>query len=154
MNTIIFALANYKRVFILVNVGSYAVDEADGGSGGAVKVVLREVGLSEGVKCFISGSAEKSSFVNFGVHSSSGALDELIDLGDQGSFQIILGETSDSRIKGLNKGSEELRLWRIAKGIDIVCQDSEDSIIHKFSELKERDSLLLREATCKEGFLF
>ena len=137
-----------------VDMGSSAGGDSDSGSGVEAIKVLREVGSVEGAVCSVSGPADKSSFFNYGVHSSSRALHELIDLRDQGSFQIMLGETSYGRIKGLDKGSEELRLRGIAKGISIVCQDSEDSIIHKFSELEDRDSLLMHEASCKEGSLF
>jgi len=63
-------------------------------------------------------------------------LDELIDLRDQGSFQIILRETSDRRIKCSDKGTEEMSLWGIPKEIGIVCQESEDSIIQKFSKME------------------
>jgi len=58
------------------------------------------------------------------------------------------------RIKGSDKGIEELRLWEIAKEIGVVCQESEDSIIQRFVEMEERDNKVLREANCEDGNMF
>lgn len=54
------------------------------------------------------------------------------------------------RIKGSDKGIEELRLWEIS----VVCQESEDSIIQRFVEMEERDNKVLREANCEDGNMF
>jgi len=48
------------------------------------------------------------------------------------------------RLRGSKNGIEELRLWGIGKEIGVICQESEDSIIQKFSKMEERDSQLLR----------
>jgi len=55
------------------------------------------------------------------------------------------------RLRGLDRGAEELRLWEIAKEIGVVCQVSEESIIQRFSEMEERDNFVVREASREEG---
>ena len=91
---------------------------------------------------------------------------QIRDNGSGGRSRLVIPTSSNSitdsnifncnrRIKGLDNGIEELRLWGIAKEIGIVCKESEDSIIQRFSEMEEWDSKMLREATYYEdGNLF
>jgi len=139
---------------VIVGAGIGVRSGTDVGCDGVANVLVQQYVNVEATRCSINGTVENGSFISFGVHSSSRALVELTDLRDKGSFYINLGESSDRRFKGSNMDNEERSLWGIAKEIGIVYQDSEDSIIQKFSEMEDRNSLLLREATSKEGHLF